>query len=116
MARFNETRNTIGETTPFVLTVMFWVGVVAVFLAVLGTGIYWFSAPAQVAIENRTFHASQPYQDGMARELDEMRMAYLSASPASQEAIRATVRQRYAGFNPSSLPMSEQVFLSEMMQ
>ncbi|MGI4850765.1 MAG: hypothetical protein ACRYGR_02345 [Janthinobacterium lividum] len=116
MNRFRETRDAIGETAPGVLTVLFWVAVVIVALTLLGTALYSFTAPANVAIESRTFHASQPYQDGMARDLDEMRMAYLAASPASQDAIRATVRQRYAGFNPASLPASEQAFLSEMMQ
>ena len=108
----DETTTLVKETTPFVVTGLLWFGV----LSAAGLGIYWFTAPAQVAIKNRTFHQSQAYTDGMARDLADWRMAYASASDAGKDSIRATVRHRFAGVNLPNLPPEDRAFLSEMMQ
>jgi len=91
-----------------------WIGAVLAGISAIALGIMWFSAPAQVAIENKTFHQSQAYTDGMARDLYDMQAQYNAATPAGKDAIRATVRERFAGFDASNLPPSLQAFLSEI--
>ena len=114
MAWMKETRGLVSETSPGVLTGLFWYAIVAAFVCTVGVGIWWFVAPAQVAIENKTFHQSQAYTDGMARDLFDLKQQYDSASTEGRDAIRATVRERFAGFNPSTLPPGLRAFLTEM--
>jgi len=109
-----DTRDAISETSPFVLTGLFWLAIALPAVSAIGYGVYYFTAPATVAIENRTFHQSQPYQDGMARDLDNWRMQYASATPEGKEIIRATIQHRFAGFDASVLPSDDQAFLAEM--
>ena len=91
-------------------------GLLVAGITAIGLGISWYATPAQVSIENKTFHESQAYQDGMARDLEEMRMSYLDASDVKKDAIRATVRARFSGFRADRLPESDQAFLAEMMR
>ncbi len=114
MARFNETRSSISSSTPPVLTGLFWFVIIVVVLTLLGTGVYWFTEPARVGIQNRAFHNSQAYQDGMARDLENFRMAYLTADDQAKLVIKATVRHRFAGYDTSTLPPDLQMFLQEM--
>ncbi len=116
MARLRETRDMVGETSPFILTGMFWFLIVPAFVAAVSFGIYWFAAPARVAIDNRVFHESQAYNDGMARDLDNMRMQWLSATPEAKTAIAATVQHRFAGYDAARLPADLQLFLAQVKQ
>lgn len=114
MAYFKDTGRLVSETTPPVLTSIIWGSLGLVAVAAVGTGLYWFTAPAYVAIQNRTFHESQAYNDGMARDLDNMRLAYLSADAGAKAAIRATIQHRFAGYDADRLPLDLQAFLAEM--
>jgi hypothetical protein len=111
---FKKTAEKKGRVVLSTGEALVWLAVVLSALAAISLGLLWFTAPAKVAIENRTFHQSQAYTDGMARDLYDLQAQYQSASPAGKDAIRATVRERFAGFNPSSLPPSLQSFLMEM--
>lgn len=116
MTRLRETRGLIAETSPFVLTGLFWWLIIPAFLVAVGVGIYWFVAPAKVAIDNRVFHQSQAYNDGMARDLDNMRLAYIQADPAGKDTIRATIKHRFAGYDASQLAPDLQTFLAQVRQ
>jgi hypothetical protein len=111
---FRDTRDTIRDTSPAFLTVGFWMVVFVVGAAALGLGIYWVTQPTTVAIQNRTFHESQAYNDGMARDLSDLQMAYMRADDAGKSTIRATVQQRFAGYDARRLPPNLQMFLTEM--
>lgn len=114
MAYGKETREVISETSVPIVAGMFWYAILAVFLTGIGYGIYYFVAPAKVAIDNRVFHESQPYNDGMARDLENMQMQYLSASPEGRAAISATIQHRFAGYDASRLPANLQIFLMQV--
>lgn len=109
-----ETRTAISETSPIVLTFLFWFAICAVVLTGVGLSVYWFSAPTRVAIDNRVFHNSQAYNDGMARDLDNMRLEYAHADQAGKDSIRATIRHRFAGYDVSRLPPDLQTFLAQV--
>jgi hypothetical protein len=70
---------------------MFWGAIAAAFAAALSLGIYWIYEPARISVENRAFHESQSYNDGMTRDLENLRLAYIQADDAGKLAIRATI-------------------------
>lgn len=73
-------------------------------LNLFGFGNYAFFQPKVVAVQNKTFHESQQYTDGMRRDLENLRMAYIHASdPLEKQAIRATIQQRFAGYDEDGL-------------
>lgn len=100
-------------------TATIYVGVFVLFIAVIWALAFnglamksWF-APRSVAIDNRVFHESQQFNDGMARDLDDARQAYVdpNATPESKAAIRATIIHRFAGYDASKLAPDQQTFL-----
>ena len=62
------------------------------------------------------FKNAQPYQQGMIQDLQNMRMKYLDAgtTEAEKDAIRATVIQRFGGFDYRTLPPDLQSFYLTM--
>lgn len=84
-------------------------------LVAVSLGIRAVVQPASVAIDNRTFHESQAYNDGMARDLGQFQLDYAGTQDEGRRAaIRAVVRDRYAGYDDSRLPASLQAFLHQM--
>lgn len=89
--------------------------IVIVVLAALGLGIYWFTAPRYMHIQNQVFHESQQYNDGMNTELEHYRESYaLARTPAEKASIRSIVVEEYASYpesklNPDLVPFLEQM-------
>jgi len=65
--------------------------------------MYQFFAPKVAAVQSQVFHESQQYNDGMVRDLENLRMEYLHGNQAQQDALRATILHRFAGYDESSL-------------
>jgi len=81
----------------------------------VGLGMYAVGRPATVAIDNLTFHQSQAYNDGMVRDLGQFQLDYAAThDEGSRDAIRAVVRDRYASYDDSKLPIRLQIFLNQM--
>jgi len=82
----------------------------------VGYAVSYVLEPRQVALDNKVFHQSQSYNDGMARDLDEFRAAYLSATatPESKAAIRASIIHRFAGYDAALLPPDLRSFLIQV--
>lgn len=106
----------LKETAGPAAVTILWFSVGAIAVSGIGLGIYRFVAPARVAIDNRVFHSSQAYTDGMARDLDNLRLAYMSADQAGRETIRATIQHRFAGYDGSTLPPDLRSFLVAVRQ
>jgi len=84
-------------------------------IAFTSLGIYYFTKPASIAIDNRAFHNGQPYIDGMRRDLENFQMSYLDANnPDKRAAIRAIVLDRFAGFDTSQLPQNLRDFINQL--
>ena len=62
------------------LSVGVYVPIIVAVVALGGTALRYITAPANVAIDNVVFHESQQYNDSMARDLDELRLNYASAT------------------------------------
>ena len=81
----------------------------------ISVGAYYFVAPVKVAIDNRVFHASQPYNDGMRRELADFRLQYAGDNDAQKAVIQGTVRHDFAGYDTSTLDPADRAFVEQML-
>jgi hypothetical protein len=81
---------------------------------ILGTAISWFStgnalamyeyfAPKQAAAENKVFHESAAFTDGMQQELSAFHLEYVKGNKDVQEMITSDVLHRYAAFPESQI-------------
>lgn len=98
------------------------IGGILVFLAVI-VGLTEFGyrldshyQPLQEQVRAKTFAQSFTYNEGMIRDLQNMRMQYMSPDLSAQQkdAIAQTVKQRYAGYDNSKLPADLQAFLGQI--
>jgi hypothetical protein len=89
---------------------------VIVVLVLLSLGLYAFYAPARIAIDNAAFHNSQPYNDGMARELSQYRIQFAgNLSDEQKNVIQGTIRHDFAGYDSSRLDPADRAFLQQML-
>lgn len=98
-------------------TILLIVGGFALFLAVIfalnlfGFLNYSFFAPKIVAVQNKTFQESQQYNEGMVRDLENIRMEYLRTSdPGQKAALRAIAIHRFEVYPQERLPPDLQDF------
>lgn len=73
------------------------VGLVAVVFVLNFTAFanYSFFAPRYTAVQNKVFHESQQYNDGMVRDLENIKREYQHASPEGKAALKATALHRF---------------------
>ena len=101
MSLIKETTSLVG----FGVLAVVGAGAIMAVVSAVSLGIYYFTAPATVAIDNRVFHNSQPYTDGMARDLDNLCRDYQQSDDAGKVAIAETIRHRFAGYDRNQLPI-----------
>ncbi len=71
-------------------------GVVGVFaLGWLSYEGYAYFAPRYTAVDNKVFHESQQYNDGMLRDLENLKREYQTADANGKAALKATVIHRF---------------------
>jgi hypothetical protein len=76
--------------------------------------MYAVTKPASIAVDNRAFHAGQPYIDGMARDLGNFQISYMNSNSEQRSALRAVILDRYAGFDENLLPPNLRAFLDRL--
>ena len=64
-------------------------------LSYTGYAQYSFFAPRYAAVDNKVFHESQAYNDGMLRDLENIKREYQSATPEGKAALKATAIHRF---------------------
>ncbi len=81
----------------FGIAVLAFVGLIAVGFVLNAAGFinYSFFAPKYTAVQNKVFHESQQYNDGMLRDLENIKREYQSATPEGKAALRATAIHRF---------------------
>lgn len=90
------------------------IGAVVV-LSAVSLGIYAVTKPASIAIDNAAFHESQPYNDGMARDLGNFQMEYIRTDDAGKRAaLRAVILDRFAGYDANRLNPNLRTFLEQL--
>jgi hypothetical protein len=68
---------------------------VSFFMSFTGYAQYSFFAPRYTAVDSKVFHESQQYNDGMVRDLENLKREYQHADPAGKDALKATVLHRF---------------------
>lgn len=81
-----------------------------VIFTAVGLGIYYFSAPMQTKIEYKTFKESQPFNEGMVRDLENLKMEYDKSDEAGKAALRSTIIHRFSAYDRSKLSGELQSF------
>ena len=56
------------------------------------------------------FKQSQSYNEGMMRDLQELRMQYIQATPEQKVALKAIILHRFGAYDPAMLPQDLQAF------
>lgn len=83
-------------------------------LNVYGLGTYAFFAPKYTAVDNKVFHESQQYNDGMIRDLENIKREYQHATPEGKDALRATAIHRFEIYPYNRLPPDLQAFYDSL--
>jgi hypothetical protein len=65
--------------------------------------LYQYFAPRVVGVQSKVFHESQQYNDGMIRDLENLRMSYLAGTPAERAVLKGTILHRFAGYDEERL-------------
>jgi hypothetical protein len=74
-----------------------------------------FFAPKIQQVQTDTFKSGQAYQDGMANDLADLQIKYMTATdPAVKDSIRSIIKQRFASYDSSKLPQNLQIFLNSL--
>jgi hypothetical protein len=96
--------------------VVLMVGTTVALISAGGFALRSIMLPANVALENRVFHESQQYTDGMANDLAQFRVDYYApgVNEGSRDVIRATIRQRFGAYPADKLSPELANFLREM--
>lgn len=73
------------------------------FLTMNDLAMQAFFAPRVRAIESHTFKMSEQYNEGMIRDLENLRLQYVSASGEQKQAIKSTILHRFEVFDAEQL-------------
>jgi len=97
-------------------------GIVLVLLPLIG-GLgyisymaYAFYAPKYEQVRYNTFKESQAYNDGMLRDLQNLRMEYIKSNDEQKAALRAIALQRFSVYEINRLPYDLQAFYNSLVQ
>ena len=85
------------------------------FLGGLNLATHAVFSPANTAIDNKVFHQSQQYNDGMIRDLENLRMAYLQADDSGKAALKGTIIHRFSIYPRSSMTPELQSFYDNII-
>ncbi|OYV27408.1 MAG: hypothetical protein B7W98_01855 [Parcubacteria group bacterium 20-58-5] len=69
-----------------------------------------FFLPKMEQVRYNTFKQSQTYNDGMLRDLQDLKMQYISANPDQKEALKAIIIQRFSIYPMDKMPPDLQSF------
>ncbi len=69
-----------------------------------------FLNPEIEAVRNDTFHSSQAYNEGMVRDLYELKRQYDQGNPRQREGLRAMILHQFSVYPQDRLPADLQFF------
>jgi Tfp pilus assembly protein PilO len=87
-------------------------------VAILSVGSVWLYklvAPMRAEAEREVYEETKSYVDGTIRDLQNLRLEYLSAeTEAHKSALRSTILHRAADFDRAKLPENLRDFIAEL--
>ncbi len=85
------------------------------FFGGLNLASYSFFAPKLTAVDNKVFHESQQYNDGMVRDLENLKREYLQATPEQKSALKGTIIHRFEIYPRDRMPPDLQNFYDSVV-
>ena len=79
-------------------------------LNLLGLANFGFFAPKTEQVRYNTFKESQSYNDGMVRDLENLRMQYINATADQKTALRSIIAHRFSVYPIEKMPPDLQSF------
>ena len=95
-----------------VLAILALLGLLALSFGLNYAGLMSFSffAPRVEQVRYNTFKESQTYNDGMVRDLEDLKTQYMTANPDQKVALRAIVIHRFSVYPVDRMPADLQSF------
>lgn len=85
------------------------------FVTLYSSDLYAYFAPRQASIDNKIFHESAQYTDGMKQRLDQLQEEYIATKDADgKAAIKSMTRHEFAAYPDTGLNDYQQKFIKEM--
>lgn len=73
-----------------------------------------FFGPQERALENKIYKESEQFNDGMIRDLENLRMEYLKSTEIQKEALKATILHRFSSYDLEKLNYELKQFYLEL--
>ena len=110
MSYVKETAKETGQGIVASFQFLIWFAIVFFGLGIIGFTWYKFSAPAIEQVRYDTFKNSQAYNDGMLRDLYDLKRDYEAADTEHKGALKALVIHRFEIYDKARLPTDLQTF------
>jgi F0F1-type ATP synthase membrane subunit c/vacuolar-type H+-ATPase subunit K len=110
MGAFKETLINIAAVIALVATLIgagFGIGYI-------GYKAYDYFAPKYRAVDNKVFKESEQYNDGMVRDLENLQMEYMKATPEQKDGLRSIILHRFAVYDENRLPGNLRAFYQDL--
>ena len=73
-----------------------------------------FFSPRIEAVRNKTFQESQAYNEGMLRDLQNIQLEYIKATPEGKSVLKSIAIHRFEVYPIDKLPPELQLFYSQL--
>lgn len=83
-------------------------------LSFLGYKSYEFFAPKYRQVDNQVFKESEQYNNGMIRDLENLQLEYIKATPEQKDALRAISLHRFSVYPEDRLPPNLRNFYNDL--
>jgi len=81
-----------------------------VVVAFFGFGMDSFFRPAYRKLDNKVFKESEQYNDGMIRDLENLKMDYIKADDQGKQALKAVILHRFSVYPKDKMSADLQNF------
>lgn len=101
----------------FIIFITIFLAIIGIFsIASISYGLYSFFAPLYEDTRRKIFENSQAYNEGMLRDLHNLRIQYLTAKDdETRAALKATILHRFSIYPRERLPLELSQFYNELM-
>jgi hypothetical protein len=83
---------------------------VIVLIGLFGFGMDSFFRPAYRQLDNKVFKQSEQYNDGMVRDLENLRLDYIKSDAEGKAALKGIILHRFSVYPTEKLPYELQSF------
>ena len=97
-----------------------YVGTILIALALVfgvsfvGYELYAFFAPRYTAVDAKVFKESVQYNEGMVRDLENLKIEYYHSDDAGKQALRPIILHRFQVYDRNRLPADLQQFYNQV--